>query len=256
MPFLGDIRTSLSVLTIIPARADLDRRGAVLSYAPVVGALLGTGVAALVALGHALLQGPIGALLNAVLVLAALAVVTRGMHLDGLADTADGFGPLAGRDRALEVMRLSDIGPFGVATICFVLLIDTAALAEAISLGRGPVSIAIAVFGGRTAMLMAGRPSVSAARADGLGAWVAGSVPQPVAWGFPALAVAVTFLAGLAGGSSAQAARASLALVAGLIAGLVVTRSAVRRLGGITGDVLGAICEITTAVVLLVSAFS
>ena len=63
------------------------------------------------------------------LALAALALLTRGLHLDGLADTADGLGPLRGRERALQVMHQSDVGPFGVATLVLTLLLQIACLA-------------------------------------------------------------------------------------------------------------------------------
>jgi adenosylcobinamide-GDP ribazoletransferase len=142
-------------------------------------------------------------------------------------------------------MRQSDIGPFGVAALVFTLLIQVTALARAESLGRGAVAVTAAAVTARLAMTAACRPGVPAARPAGLGALVAGSVR-------PAL------LAGLAGavvgGAAALGVIFAVAVVAGLAAGLAVTAIAVRRLGGITGDVLGAVAEVSAAVCLLVTA--
>src|SRR5215211_6533149 len=118
---------SAALLTVlpIPARATTSARG-VLPWAPLVGLVLGgaaTGVAVLGARWISPLAG-------AVLAVAVLALLTRGLHLDGLADTADGLGPLRDRERALEVMRSGDVGPFGVATLVLTLLLQAACAAS------------------------------------------------------------------------------------------------------------------------------
>ena len=102
---------SAALLTVlrVPARAAASTRG-VLPWAPLVGLVLGA-LAAGVGVAGARLVSP---LTGAVLAVTVLAALTRGLHLDGLADTADGLGPLRGRERALEVMRQGDVGPFGV----------------------------------------------------------------------------------------------------------------------------------------------
>jgi adenosylcobinamide-GDP ribazoletransferase len=156
-------------------------------------------------------------------------------------------------------MRRSDIGPLGTVTLILTLLIQVAALGQAESAGhgRGPAALIAAVVTGRLALTWACRRGVPAARPDGLGALVAESV-RPV---IPAVAtvatvaaatVAVTISAIVVGEPLGWTL--PLAVLMGLGAAFAVQRHAVRRLGGITGDVLGALAEIATTVTLVVAA--
>jgi adenosylcobinamide-GDP ribazoletransferase len=216
-----------------------------MTWAPVVGLLLGAAAAAVLEL--AARWGRTGPLLAAVLAVTALALLTRGLHLDGLADLADGLGSGQPAGRALEIMKRSDIGPFGVVTLVLTLAVQVAALAQAQALGRGAPALIAAVVAGRLALTWACRRGVPAARDTGLGALVAGTVRPAVPAVLTVAAFAATAAAGLIFG---------IALVVGLAAGLALTALTVRRLGGITGDVLGAQVEITTAMCLLVTAIS
>lgn len=144
-------------------------------------------------------------------------------------------------------MRRSDIGPFGVAALVLTLLLQVTALSQADALGRGVTSVIAAAVTGRLALTWACRRGVPAARSDGLGALVSGTV-------HPAIPVILS-VAALAGGA-AFGLIFTVAVAAGLAASLAVTWLAVRRLGGITGDVLGALVEIATAVCLVVLALS
>ena len=139
------------------------------------------------------------------------------------------------------------------------LLIQVAAVsqAEAAGDGRGPAALIAAVVTGRLAITWACRRGVPAARPDGLGALVAGTVRA-------AIPVAAT-LATLAVTGAAVAISATvigeplgwtlpLAVAAGLAAAFGLQRHAVRRLGGITGDVLGALAEVAATVTLVVAA--
>ncbi len=179
---LNEMLASIGLLTVIPVRRMPRRRSAALRLAPVVGLLLGLVAGGGAAAGRWLFPGPAGAFLTAALVIALLGLATRGLHLDGLADTADGFGPLGDPAAALAVMRRSDIGAFGVAALAGTLFVQCAALARDIMVGRGFASLLVAVVAGRLAMTWAGLPGVPAARPDGLGASVAGSVSRPAAW--------------------------------------------------------------------------
>lgn len=214
-----------------------------MAWAPVVGLLLGALAAAVLEVADR--YGHTGPLLAAVLAVAVLAAGSRGLHLDGLADLADGLGSRRPAGQALEIMKRSDIGPFGVVTLVFALLIQVAALAQAETLGRGVAAVVAAAVAGRLSLTWACRRGVPAARGTGLGAMVAGTVNPLI----PA-ALTVAVLAG----AYAYLPLIAIAVAAGLVASVAVTIWAVRRLGGITGDVLGALAEITVTVCLAVTA--
>jgi adenosylcobinamide-GDP ribazoletransferase len=213
--------------------------------APVVGVAL-----ALVVLVEIVLLEVVPPLLAAVLLVGTLALLTRGMHLDGLADTADGLGSARPADGALEVMRKGDVGPFGVVTLVLVLLTQVVAVGYLLTTWDGPANIAAALVVSRLALPLACVAGVPAARAEGLGATVAGSVPRPAA----ALVVLAAVLAAAVVAVTSSAAVWVTFL--GLLGGLAVGAQAVRRFGGVTGDVLGAVVEatFTVAVVALVVA--
>jgi adenosylcobinamide-GDP ribazoletransferase len=255
------LRLSVTLLTVIPLRsrvAELSRAtvAAAMMWAPAVGLLLGAPAAAvLVAADHPLGAGP---LTGAGLAVATLALLTRGLHLDGLADLADGLGSGKPAPIALDIMRRSDIGPFGTVTLVLVLLIQVAALAqaEAAGDGRGPAALIAAVVTGRLALTWACRRGVAAARREGLGALVAGTVrpASAVVITLAVLAAAVAVGAVVIGGPLGWTL--PLAVVAGLAAAFVLQQHAVRRLGGITGDVLGALIEVAATVTLVVAVMS
>jgi adenosylcobinamide-GDP ribazoletransferase len=223
-----------------------DRRtaAAAMYWAPVIGLVLGAAAAGLLVACRAGHSGP---LLAAGLAIALLAALTRGLHLDGLADLADGLGSGHSAGRALQIMKQSDIGPFGVVTIVLTVLVQVSALARADQIGRGPVAIAAAAVTARLAIMLACRRNVPSARPDGLGALVAGTV-HPLPAGLLVLAALA------AAGAFGWIYPAAMAIA--LVVSLGLTRLATRRLGGITGDVLGAVAEVAAAACLLVTAFS
>ncbi|MGO8959568.1 MAG: adenosylcobinamide-GDP ribazoletransferase [Streptosporangiaceae bacterium] len=248
------LRLALTFLTAVPLPGRPAGDGpptrriaaAAMYWAPLVGLAIG-GVAAGVLL-LASRYGHSGPFLAAVLAIASMAALTRALHLDGLADLADGLGSRKPADQALDIMRRSDIGPFGVVTLLLTMLAQVGALARAEQLGRGLVAIVAAAVAARLAIMVACRATVRSARPAGLGALVAGTVQPPAA----VLICALVLAAAAATGGWHLAAAVGL----GLGASLALTRLAQRRLGGITGDVLGAIAEVTTAVCLLVTALS
>ena len=169
--------------------------------------------------------------------MAASALLTRGLHLDGLADTVDALGSYRRGEAALEIMKKSDIGPFGVASIGLILLIQTSALAT-----LGPAAVIVAYAAGRLGVVVACRRGVPAARPEGMGALVAGTVRLPVALGLTLLVAAAAYLTGWQG---------PVAVCAGVLAAALVVGHATRRFGGVTGDVIGAAVEVATTVVLV-----
>jgi adenosylcobinamide-GDP ribazoletransferase len=229
----------------VPAPARVDRRvaGVAMALAPLAGLLLAAPAIAVVALGR-WIEAP--SLVVATLAVAVLALGTRGLHLDGLADTADGLAASYDRERALAVMRRGDTGPAGTATVVLVLLVQVAALS---ALADRPWVVLIAVTAGRSVLSMACARGVPAARDEGLGATVAGAVPAVVAVAVAvatgAGAAALTQVAGTAWWTGASAVAAAYAVAALLV------RRCVRRLGGVTGDVLGACVEVAVAAALV-----
>ena len=262
------LRLALGTLTVVgvpaPRRVTSRVAGAAMVLAPAVGVLLGA-VAAAVLAGVELVGAHRGAsplvdLLGAVLAVGALALLTRGLHLDGLADTADGLGVKGTddgvRERRLAVMRAPDVGAFGVVAVVLVLAVQVVALATCASAGLGTAAVVTAVAVGRLSLTGCCTRAVPSARPDGLGAAVAGSVP----W-LAAAAAAVVVLLGVvllgwvdSAGSAALTGSLVLATVAGLVVGALLLRRCLTRFGGITGDVLGAVVEVTTAGVLVVAA--
>jgi adenosylcobinamide-GDP ribazoletransferase len=219
--------------------------------APAAG--LAVGVAA-AAVGLLLLLLGAGAPLAAVATVAVPAALTRGLHLDGLADTADGLGSAKPAEDALRIMKQSDIGPFGVLTLVLALLAQVAALAQAYgdSWARGALAAVVSALVARLALTLAARTGVPPARPEGLGAAVAGVVPVAGAVG-AALAVTAAAAAGGAFFGAFGAVRAGLAVVAALAVAELLLRHCVRRFGGVTGDVFGGLAETaaTTALVVM-----
>lgn len=246
------IRFAFGTLTVIPVRVtrwDREAARAGMLCAPLAG--LAVGVLAAVP-GSLLLLCGSGALLAAVASAAVPAALTRGLHLDGLADTADGLGSGKPAEDALRIMKQSDIGPFGVITLLFVLLAQVAVLQQlyAQSWVRGAAAAAVAAVVARLALTLASRRGVPAARPEGLGAAVAGTVPVRGAVAAAFVTVAACAGAGASFGGYG-ALRYGLAALAALAVAQLLLRHCVRRFGGVTGDVFGALAE-TAATVTLV----
>jgi adenosylcobinamide-GDP ribazoletransferase len=232
------MRLALSWLTVLPINSGaVDARAArtAIAVAPLVGVLLGGLVAAVMQGVHGLLGG--------FLCVGLVALATRGMHLDGLADTADGLGCYGPPERALKVMKEGGVGAFAVVALIVTLGIQATAL--------GTVHwgvIVVAFTAGRAAFSWCCRQGVPAARPDGLGALVAGSQPVlvPVGWLVLLTGAAVPAVPG-------RFWQGPLAVLIAAAALVVFTAHVRKRFGGITGDVLGAACELTTTMVLLVA---
>jgi adenosylcobinamide-GDP ribazoletransferase len=250
---LDGLRFAFGTLTVIPVRVTRwDReaaRGGMLC-APLAGLAVG---AAAAGLGLVLLFLGAGAPLAAVATVAVPAVLTRGLHLDGLADTADGLGSGKPAEDALRIMKQSDIGPFGVITLVLALLAQVAALAQAYdaSWAQGACAAVVSATVARLALTLAARAGVPAARPEGLGAAVAGVVPLR---GAVVAAVAVTGAAAAAGAlfGPYDMVRTVLAVVLALAAAEALLRHCTRRFGGVTGDVFGGLAETAAATALVV----
>jgi adenosylcobinamide-GDP ribazoletransferase len=249
-------RLALGLLTVVPVgtpRTDRVSARAAVLWMPAVGLALGLAVAAAL-YGVRVLIGP-APIFQGVLAVTLLVAATRALHLDGLADTVDGLGSARPAGPALEVMRRSDIGPFGVVALVLTMLLQAAALGDLVSEHRISSALVTAVVAGRLTVVWACRRGVPAARSDGLGALVAGTVPFPAVVVLTALVLAGAATAGWldeSGGWRGVAFAAGAVLAALAVAGLLLRRC-VRRFGGVTGDVLGPCVEVGQTAALLVA---
>jgi adenosylcobinamide-GDP ribazoletransferase len=199
--------------------------------------LVGAAAAATLLIASAVLPVP----LAAGLAVGAGVLVTGGLHEDGLADTADGLGGGATPERALEIMRDSRIGSYAGLALVFSVMLRWAALA-----GLAPADGALALVVAHGVSRAAIPPVLLAApyaRASGLASGLAGAVTRPEAAVAVLLGLATAMLAGPACGLAAFAAAAG---AAGAMLAILL-----RRLGGYTGDGLGAVQQVAEIAVLL-----
>ncbi|MET9772029.1 adenosylcobinamide-GDP ribazoletransferase [Streptomyces sp. NPDC006415] len=249
------IRFAFGTLTALPVRVtrwDRATARAGMLCAPLAGLVVGLLAAALGSLS--LLAGS-GPLLAAVASVAVPAALTRGLHLDGLADTADGLGSGKPAEDALRIMKQSDIGPFGVITLLLVLLAQVAVLFELYGEGwaHGALGTVVSAVAARLALTLASRQGVPAARPEGLGATVAGTVPTGRALLAGAAVAALCAAAGAFFGPLG-ALHHGLAVFGALAAAELLLRHCVRRFGGVTGDVFGGVEETAATAALVVLA--
>jgi adenosylcobinamide-GDP ribazoletransferase len=246
--------TALALFTVLPVPAGARRPGSgVLGWLPVVGVLLAV-LAYLPALAVWRGGGAGSPFLAAALVVTALALLTRGLHLDGTADLADGLGSRRPAEQALAIMRQPDVGAFGVVAVTCTLMLQVAGLSAVLAGSTRPeglFAVVLAVVTGRVAVVSAAGARVAPGSA--LAVLVAGGVPAPVRGAVVAGLLVLAAGGGLLLGDG-SAAWSVAAVVAGLLVAAVVRQHAVRRLGGVSGDVFGALVEIGTTVVLVVLA--
>ena len=236
--------TALRVPT--PGRVDRDVAGVAMGLAPFAALPLGIAAALVCLLGDWLGLTP---LVTSYVVVATLALGTRALHWDGLADTVDGLTASYDATRSLEVMRVGNVGPAGVLAIVLVASLQATAMAELVWMEHGWLTVGVLVVVSRSALTLGCVHGVTAARPDGLGALHIGSVQ-------PLVAGAVLVAAGVAAAAASVVTLESiwpgligLALMIVVVASLVLRCT--RRFGGITGDVLGAAVELALAALLV-----
>ena len=249
-------RLAIGFLTILPARVGATRPGDLgraAGWFPLVGLLLGIVLSA----AAWLLGRLFPPLLAGGLVVALWAALTGGLHLDGLADCGDGLLAAAAPERRLEIMRDSRLGAFGGLTLALFLILKVLAAGAlpalvllawqpnlahpAAWLPFGP--LVVAAVCARWLILPLGLQK--GARPGGLGADFALGLSPRVLLAAGAVMVVVTALGGL---------RALLAVAAAHGVAWLVLQVARRRLGGVTGDILGLTIELSELTVLLVYA--
>ncbi|MBE3553271.1 MAG: adenosylcobinamide-GDP ribazoletransferase [Kyrpidia tusciae] len=180
----------------------------------------------------------------AALVVAADLWLTGGLHLDGWMDTADGLGSRRERERALEIMRDSRVGAFGVMAAIGALLTEWAFLDMWIAEGA-PCEVTTAAWGVARWTMVWAVAALPYARAEGMGAALRGAGPGDVA------AAGVALL--IPGVPAVVSGQWSVLVGAGLafFVAQFWARRVARRLGGLTGDVYGALCVFTQVCALV-----
>jgi adenosylcobinamide-GDP ribazoletransferase len=239
---LAELTHAFGLLTRLPvgrfARpAPVEPAACVWAY-PIVGGAVGAIGGAAYWLTRSVAMPPA---LAAIWALAAMIAVTGAFHEDGLADTADGFGGGATREKKLEIMRDSRIGTFGVLALALSLAIRVAAMVAIADRACIAAALVLAACLGRGAtvgILM----MLSPARRDGLGVSV-GRPTTPRAAAALAVCTATAFLL-------LPASTASLALLLAGAACVAMTLLARAQIGGYSGDVLGAGEQVTECMVL------
>lgn len=224
--------TRLPVGWVIGARPFPEAERCVWAY-PLVGALVGALGWAVFALCRAMAMPP---LLAAVWTVAAMVLVTGGLHEDGLSDVADGFGGGRTRERKLAIMRDSRVGSYGVLALVLAVAVRVVAIASMPFVGP-----ALIAAGALSRAAMVGPALLPAARADGLGAALVVGWRAVLAGAVLGGAIGVAALPGWLGVGAILVACGAAAGVAGLARG---------QIGGFTGDVLGGCAVVTECAVL------
>ena len=241
-----DIWTGLAFCTRLPLKLATAPTGAGLARAgwsfPLIGALVGAFAAAIYWLAAAVGLPPF---VSATLAVATAVLATGALHEDGLADTADGFGGGATKERKLEIMRDSRSGAYGVSALVLSFMLRAGAIASLVEPGLVAAALIAAHAGARATMpvLMLVLPR---ARQDGLSAQAGkpplGAAIAAVMFGLLALALCL-------GPAPALVAALLVAAAIALMAWL-----SLRQIGGQTGDVLGAVEQVSEILILLVAA--
>lgn len=240
--WIARIHLSTAFLTCLPVpEVCMDSAGSLassMSMFPLVGAAIGSfGGLIFLSASHFL-----GALPSALLSVAAMIIVTGALHEDGLADLADGLGAKGDKDLRLRVMRDPHVGTFGTLALVLSILLRGALLSAAPGGWTGMLTLIAAAALSRAA-IPAAMQTMPPARSDGLGAG-AGVPDFTVAALAAVIAINITLLCvGFA---------ATLAAILGTAAGAaLIGVTAKRTLGGFTGDVLGAIQQMSEIGILI-----
>jgi len=236
------IRRALGFLTIYPLRASdvwtPETLGSSMAYYPVVGIVIGLGLWG----GYMVLSLVLPHALTSVLLLGVLLLMTGGLHVDGLADTVDGLCGGYSREERLRIFKDPHVGPMAVASVVLVLLAQYVSLNVLAPSAMLPALVLMATLS-RYSMVQLAYFSPYARATGGLGEPFVRGITQYHLYAAVLLTLAATLLVGG---------------MRGVVIGGVVSVATVgyqlyfrQRLGGITGDVLGATNEVNAVLVLL-----
>ena len=244
MAYLRRFILMLQFLTAIPIKinikAEREDFGKGLAVAPVVGLVIG----ALLAGSSYLLGLLFPSTVTAVFTVAIYIALTGGLHLDGLGDTADGLFSNRPKERILEIMKDSRVGTNAVLAVVMVLLLNTALIASFDS--HLYTVLLLLPVAGRIGSLISSGTSRYAGTSDGPGRWCVECCGRnDIIIGLIIYFIIFAATAGVYG---------LLAAVIPPVSAFLLARFLGRKLGGVTGDILGAVCELNQ-VVFLIAAF-
>lgn len=221
---MNDFLTALGLLTIVPVRYRDPISARAYAYFPLVGLLIGASLV----IAQFLLRALFPPLVAAALLLALWVVLSGALHLDGFADACDGLFAATTRERRLEILRDAHLGAFGAVGLLLLLLVKYAAITSAPSFAP----ILLAPMLGRWALVFAA--TFPLARASGMAALFRAGLTRRIVF-------VATIFAAL--GCAFFGAFGFAAWLSALGAAFFLARLALKRLGGLTGDIYGMICE-------------
>ncbi|WP_291318972.1 adenosylcobinamide-GDP ribazoletransferase [Desulfonatronospira sp.] len=239
MKSLQPLLAALQFLTVIPAGSHVPQQalGRAMPWFPAAGLLIGVGAGLAFALALLLGLPPLAASLVGVLVLSGL---SGFLHLDGVADTADGFFSARSRDRILDIMRDSHVGTMGVVALFAILGLKWAALAS-MPPGMAWKALVLAPILGRTAQVCSMTLLPYARSSGGLASiFINSRRRSDIYWvlGFAGIASLFVGIPGIA------------ALILGTAAAFIFSLWCMKKIGGITGDTVGTATEVVEVAAL------
>jgi adenosylcobinamide-GDP ribazoletransferase len=229
---LNDLRTALGLLTILPLGANGQVSGRAFAFYPFVGALIGTVLVG----ARILFQLGLPDLVVSALLVLVWVVLTGALHLDGFADSCDALFAATTRERRLEILHDVHLGAFGAASLILLLITKFAAVASL----RTCAPLFLAPILGRWAMVYAA--TYPPARAEGMAVLFRAGLTRRVILAATVVAASLTALCGGFG---------LVAFVTAFALATLLARFATARVGGLTGDVYGMICECVEVAIMV-----
>lgn len=242
---IGDFITGFQFLTRIPIKTQTQWRPESFSHSvkffPIIGGIIGLILSGFLYGAESFLGGKLPVHLMAIGLILLEIIITGGLHCDGLMDTIDGIFSGKSRERMLEIMKDSRVGAFGAMSFCLLIFVKYSLIMD-IDPTLLPLAILVMPIVGRTAVV-AGITLYPYARAEGLGKAFYQSAYKTT-----------LYVAGLCS-ALLLIPLGQLVMISGVVGiafALLFAEYVSKRLGGLTGDVYGAIIELTEIVTLLV----